>query len=410
MRKMSLVTKILIGLILGVVVGIIFGKQATIVKPLGDLFMRLINMIIAPLVLSTLVVGTASLGDIKRLGRIGGKTIAYYLITTAVAVVIGLILATVVQPGVGLQLPLPAAQKVTEIPSVINTFLAIIPTNPIQALASATMLQIISFALFLGIAIALVGEKGQPLLNVFDSLAEVMYRITGMVMAFAPIGVFGLMAPTVGTYGLKVLLPLISLIIVVAVGCILHAIIVYSATVSILARVSPLKFFRGSFEATMVAFSSCSSSGTLPITMKCAEKNLGVSSKICSFVLPLGATINMDGSALYQGVCALFIAQVYGIHLGVSQMLMVILASTLGSIGAAGVPGAGLIMLTMVLGAVGLPLEGMALVAGVDRVLDMFRTSINVTGDLSAAVVIAASEKEIDRTVFQPGTNQLSAK
>jgi len=409
MKKMSLVTKILIGLILGVVVGIFFGKQAAIVKPLGDLFMRLINMIIAPLVLSTLVVGTASLGDLKRLGRIGGKTLAYYLLTTAIAVVIGLVLATVIQPGVGLNLPLPAAQKVTEIPSVINTFLAIIPTNPIQALASGTMLQIISFALFLGIAIALVGEKGQPLLKVFDSLAEVMYRITGMVMAFAPFGVFGLIAPTVGTYGLSILLPLMKVIIVVAIGVVLHEVFVYSAAVSILARISPLKFFRGSLEAMMVAFSSCSSSGTLPVTMKCAEENLGVSPKIASFVLPLGATINMDGTSLYLGVAALFVAQVYGIHLGVSQMLMVVLTATLGSIGAAGVPGAGLIMLTMVLSSVGLPLEGMALVAGVDRVLDMMRTSCNVTGDISCAVVIAASEKELNRTASGPVTN-LSAK
>ena len=409
MKKMSLVTKILIGLILGVVVGIFFGKQAAIVKPLGDLFMRLINMIIAPLVLSTLVVGTASLGDLKRLGRIGGKTLAYYLLTTAIAVVIGLVLATVIQPGVGLNLPLPAAQKVTEIPSVINTFLAIIPTNPIQALASGTMLQIISFALFLGIAIALVGEKGQPLLKVFDSLAEVMYRITGMVMAFAPFGVFGLIAPTVGTYGLSILLPLMKVIIVVAIGVVLHEVFVYSAAVSILARISPLKFFRGSLEAMMVAFSSCSSSGTLPVTMKCAEENLGVSPKIASFVLPLGATINMDGTSLYLGVAALFVAQVYGIHLGVSQMLMVVLTATLGSIGAAGVPGAGLIMLTMVLSSVGLPLEGMALVAGVDRVLDMMRTSCNVTGDISCAVVIAASEKELNITASGPVTN-LSAK
>lgn len=400
MKKMSLVTKILIGLILGVLAGVIFGKNAAIVKPIGDLFIRLINMIIAPLVLSTLVVGTASLGDIKRLGRIGGKTIAYYLSTTAFAVVIGLALAIVFKPGVGLNLPLPAAQAVKEMPTLVNTLLAIIPTNPIQAMASGTMLQIISFALFLGIAIALVGEKGQPLLKVFDSLAEVMYRITGMVMAFAPFGVFGLIAPTVGTYGLSVLLPLMKLIAVIAAGAILHMVVVYSSAVWTLARVSPLRFFRGISEAILVAFSTCSSSGTLPASMKCVEKNIGVSPKIASFVLPLGATINMDGSAIYQGVAALFIAQVYGIQLGMTQMLMIILVSTLGSIGAAGVPGAGIIMLTMVLGSVGLPLEGMALVAGVDRILDMFRTSCNVTGDLAATVIIGASENELDRTIL----------
>lgn len=399
MKRMSLVTKIAIGLIAGVIVGLIFGKQAAVVKPLGDLFLRLIKMIIVPLVLSSLVVGTASLGDTRRLGRIGGKTILYYLSTTAVAVVIGLALALIIKPGLGLGIPIPTTANVTKVPSVIDTLLAIIPTNPVQAFLDANMLQIISFAIFLGIAITVIGEKGQPLLKVFDSLAEAMYRVTGMVMEVAPFGVFGLIAPIVGTYGPQVLLPLLKLIIVVGVGCILHAIVVYSSLVSVIAKMSPVKFFRGGIEAILVAFSTCSSSGTLPVSMRCAEEKLGVSPKICSFTLPLGATVNMDGSALYQGVCALFIAQVYGIDLSAGQMLMVVLASTLGSIGAAGVPGAGLIMLTMVLTTVGLPLEGMALVAGIDRILDMFRTSINVCGDLCGSVVIASTENELNRDI-----------
>lgn len=400
MKNMSLVTKIAIGLIAGIIVGLIFGKQATIVKPLGDLFLRLIKMIIVPLVLSSLVVGTASLGDTRRLGRIGGKTILYYLSTTAVAVVIGLILAIIIKPGLGLQIALPTTANAAKIPSVIDTLLAIVPTNPIQAFLDANMLQIITFAIFLGIAITVIGEKGQPLLKVFDSLADVMYKITGMVMAVAPYGIFGLIAPIVGTYGPQVLLPLLKLIVVVGVGAILHALIVYSSLVSVIAKVGPVKFFRGAMEAILVAFSTCSSAGTLPVSMRCAEDKLGVSPKVYSFTLPLGATVNMDGSALYQGVCALFIAQVYGIDLSAGQMLMVVLASTLGSIGAAGVPGAGLIMLTMVLNAVGLPLEGLALVAGIDRILDMFRTSINVCGDLCGSVVIASTEKELDRQIL----------
>ncbi|WP_096552006.1 dicarboxylate/amino acid:cation symporter [Ureibacillus thermosphaericus] len=393
MRKIGLLTQILIAFVLAIIVGVIVGPSIEVVKPLGDLFLRLIKFIIVPLVLASLVIGIAGTGDIKRIGRMGGITFAYYLITTAIAVIIGLILANIFKPGSGLNLTISEeAAEPKEVPGAIDTLLNIIPTNPIQSLVDANMLQIIFFALFLGVAIALVGDRAKPVYDFFDGLAEIMYKITHIVMKVAPIGIFGLIAPVVGQYGASVLLPLIKLILVVYVGCILHALIVYSSSVKFLANYSPVKFFKGILPASLVAFSSSSSSATLPITIQNTEENLGVSKKVSSFVLPLGATINMDGTALYQGVCVLFIAQFLGVDLSFTQQLIIVLTATLASIGTAGVPGAGLIMLTMVITAVGLPLEALALVAGVDRVLDMIRTSTNVTGDASAAVVVQAFE------------------
>lgn len=402
MKKMQLSTKILIGLVAGIVVGALLQGAPDVantwIKPFGTLFLNLIKMIIVPLVLASLVVGACGLGDVKKLGRIGGKTLAYYLLTTAFAVTLGLILANIFKVGAGFTLPADIkAAEAKEIPKFINTLLNIIPTNPIKAMADGNMLQIIAFALFLGGGIVVLGDKGKPLYNFFDSLAEACYKITGGIMNFAPYAVFALIVPVVATNGPKVLLPLISVVLAVYIGCIIHAVLVYSSTVSGFAKISPLKFFKGIFPAQAIAFTTCSSSAALPVNMKCTEENLGVSKGISSFVLPLGATINMDGTALYQGVCALFIANVYGIDLSVSQQFTIVLTATLASIGTAGVPGAGLIMLTMVLQTLGLPLEGLALVAGIDRILDMARTTVNITGDAACSIVIAASEKELDR-------------
>ncbi|QQE75445.1 dicarboxylate/amino acid:cation symporter [Brevibacillus composti] len=394
--KMNLVTKILVAFVIAIIVGIIAGPGAEVVKPLGDLFLRLIKFIIVPLVLASLVTGVASTGDIKKLGRMGGKTIVYYLATTALAVILGLLIATVLSPGSGLELkPEAAKTEAAEAPGIIDTLLAIVPTNPIAALVQGDMLPIIFFAIFLGIGISMVGQKAQAVQTWFEQFAEVMYKITNIVMKFAPIGVFGLVAPIVGKHGLAVLLPLSKVIFGVAIGCILHAAIIYSLSVKLFAKMNPLTFFKGIAPAGMIAFSTSSSSGTLPVTIQNVENNLGVSKRVSSFVLPLGATVNMDGTALYQGVCALFVAQFYGMDLSFAQHMTIVLTATLASIGTAGVPGAGLIMLTMVLTSVGLPLEGIALIAGVDRILDMFRTSVNVIGDASAAVVVAASEGEL---------------
>jgi len=399
---MQLSTKILIGLAAGILAGILLQGSPDVanvwIKPFGTLFLNLIKMIIVPLVLASLVVGTCGLGDVKKLGRIGGKTMAYYLLTTAFAVILGLILANIFSVGAGYVLPSDVkAAEASKMPSVVDTLLNIIPTNPIKAASDGNMLQIIAFALILGSGIVVLGDKGKPVFDFFDSLAEISYKITGGIMAFAPYAVFALITPVVASNGPKVLLPLLSVIVIVYVGCALHAALVYSGTLMVFAKFSPMKFFKGIFPAQAIAFTTCSSSATLPVNMQCTEENLGVPKSICSFVLPLGATINMDGTALYQGICALFIANVYGLELTIAQQATIVLTATLASIGTAGVPGAGLIMLTMVLQTVGLPLEGLALVAGIDRILDMARTTINITGDSACAVIIAASENELDR-------------
>jgi len=400
----KLTTKIFIGLIAGIIVGLFFTGNPDVAKtfiaPIGTLFLNLIKMVIVPLVFSSLIVGAASTGDVRTLGRIGGKTLGYYLITTAVAIVIGLILGGIIQPGAGISIPVGVeAATNQETPSVISTLINIIPSNPLKGLLDGNMLQIIVFALFLGIGVtSLPEDKGRPFMDFSESLAEIMYKITSFIMKFAPYGVFGLITPVVAVNGPSVLLPLIKVIIAVYLGCLLHAAIVYSSAVKILGKIKPFNFFKGIAPAAITAFTTCSSSGTLPVTIKSVKDNFKVSDKVASFVLPLGATINMDGTALYQGVCALFIAQVYGISLTAPQILTIVLVATLGSIGTAGVPGAGMIMLTLVLKAVNLPLEGIALVAGIDRILDMARTCVNVIGDASATIVVAASENEFEAT------------
>jgi Na+/H+-dicarboxylate symporter len=392
--KKNFMLQIAVGFVLAVIVGVFMGEKASFFQPLGDLFLRLIKFIIVPLILSTIVVGITSAGDIKKLSRLGGKTIVYYLATSLIAVTIGLGAGVIFSPGTGLDITLnETAAAAKESPGVIATLLNIIPTNPIEALATGSVLQIIFFAIFLGIGIIAVGEKAAPVQHFFESLAEVMYKITGMVMKLVPIGIFGLLAPIVGTYGISVLLPLIKIILAMVVAAVIHVVVVYSFAVKTLGKMSPLHFFKGIFPAAAVAFSTCSSSGTLPVTMKNTEENLGVSKETSSFILPLGATVNMDGTAIYLGIASLFIAQYFGIELSITQMLMVALVATLASIGAAGVPGAGMVMLTMVLSSVNLPLEGIALVAGIDRILDMVRTSVNVIGDASACVVVENSER-----------------
>ena len=400
---MNLLTQILIAFIVAIILGIVVGESISVIAPLGDLFLRLIKFIIAPLVLSTLIIGVASIGDPQSLGRVGGKTIIYYMITTDIAIAIGLSFAYIVSPGKGLSIDVGEVEEVevNESEGIIDTFLNIVPTNPFEALANADILQIIFFAVFVGLAITLIGDKAKPVQTFFESFSEIMFKITDIVMRFAPIGVLGLVAPIVGEYGPSVLLPLLKVILAVAIACIVHAIVVYSLSAKIFANMNPLVFFKGIAPAALVAFSTASSAGTLPVTMKNTKENLGVSNKISSFVLPLGATINMDGTAIYQGVAVVFIAQFYGLDLTFMQLLTVVITTVLASVGTAGVPGAGMIMLAMVLGAVGLPLEGIALIAGIDRVLDMFRTTANIVGDASAAVVVAGTEGEIDRSVFE---------
>lgn len=403
--KFSLVTQIFIAFVLAIILGSVFGSSIDFLQPLGDLFLRLIKFIIAPLILSTLVVGVASSSNPQQLGRMGLKTVAYYLVTTAVAIVIGLVVAFAMSPGKGLDistegLAVPDISTAEE-QSTITTILNIIPENPFDALASGNILQIIFFALFIGLAITFVGEKAQPVYRFFEGFSEVMFKITGIIMKVAPIGILGLLAPIVGQYGLSVLLPLLKVILAVFIACIIHAIVVYSSAVKVFGDMHPLKFFKGISPAALVAFSTASSAGTLPVTIKNTNENLGIPNKVTSFVLPLGATVNMDGTAIYQGVAVIFIAQFFNLNLSLMELLTVVLVTVLASIGTAGVPGAGLIMLTMVLTSVNMPLEGIALIAGIDRILDMMRTSVNIIGDASAAVVVAGSERKRENRMLK---------
>ena len=392
--------KIVIGMILGITVGIIFGEDAVILKPIGSLFVNTIKMLIVPLVFCSIIVGITSMQDTSKMGRIGFKAVLFYLLSTAVAITIGLLLGNLLQPGAGLELVAQQAETVKATPSLADTLVALVPTNPIGALAQGHILQIIVFAVALGVSLTLIGEKGKPAVAVFESLAEAMYKLTDLVMKLAPYGVFALMAWVAGKYGLTLLLPLMKVIGAVYLGSILHVLGVYSALILFIAKLSPVQYFRGIVDAQVVAFTTTSSAGTLPVSMKCAREKLGVSKGVTSFVLPLGATINMDGTALYQGVTTLFVAQAFGIDLGMPEYLTIILTATLASIGTAGVPGAGLIMLTLVLTTVGLPVEGVALIAGIDRILDMARTTVNISGDIAASVIIAKSENELDTSIY----------
>ena len=399
--RMALWKKILIGMILGMVTGVVMGPEAELLKPIGTLFINAIKMLIVPLVFCSLVVGVTSMEDTRKLGRIGLKSLVLYLGTTAVAISIGLGMGALFTPGAGANMVAgEAAVAAKEAPSLVTTLLNMIPKNPVDALAAGNILQIIVFALGLGIALNLSGEKGKPAAQVFESLAEGMYKLTELVMKLAPYGVFGLMAWVAGKYGIDILLPLIKVVAVVYLGSVIHVVVFYSGAISLLGRLNPVRYLKGLINPAAVAFTTTSSSGTLPATIKAAREEMGVSKGISSFVLPLGATINMDGTALYQGVCALFIAQAFGIDLAFSDYLLIIMTSTLASIGTAGVPGAGLIMLSLVLTTVGLPMEGLAIIAGIDRILDMARTSVNVCGDLMVSVLVGKSERELDEAVY----------
>jgi len=413
--KIQLHTKILLGLLLGVVLGVLANRLAfsgfviSYVKPVGSVFIRLISMVVVPLVFASLLVGTASLDDIRKLGRIGAKTLAYYLCTTVIAVSLGLLLANTLKPGAGLSDQVrtqlvrtgseqPDAPPQTDIKqlTVSDVIWNIVPANPIKAFVEGNMLQIIFFAIFMGVCLTLIApERRQPVISFFEGVNDVMIQMVHIIMRIAPYGVFALVAAVVADFGLAILPALLRYSAVVMLGLILHTAIVYSAAIKIFSRQRVAAFFRGIRPAQLIAFSSSSSSATLPVTMECTERNLGVSRKICSFVLPLGATINMDGTALYQGVATVFLAQVYGMDLSLAQQMTIVLMATLASVGTPGTPGVGIITLAIVLKSVGVPLEGIAIILGVDRILDMCRTVVNITGDASCAVIVASSENEI---------------
>ncbi|MBM6619643.1 dicarboxylate/amino acid:cation symporter [Bacillus suaedaesalsae] len=411
-----LTRNIIIALILGLLLGFVFNFFAPdffadylnpyILYPLGTLFLNLIKMLVVPLVLISITLGVAGLGDPKKLGRIGAKTIGFFLVTTTVAIVLAIAVGYIMKPGASGNFDTSNAQfEAAEAPSFVDTLLAIIPTNPIDAMSTGNMLQIITFAVFIGLALAVLGDKTKGILNLFEQANEVMMYLVHLVMKLAPAGAFALIASAVGKQGWDAFQVMGLYFIAVLVALLIHVVVAYGGLVSFLGKMNPWKFFKGFTPAMSVAFSTSSSSATLPVSMETAQNNLGVPKSVSSFVQPLGATINMDGTAIMQGVATVFIAQVYGVDLTMSQLLMVVLTAVLASIGTAGVPGVGLIMLAMVLKAVNLPVEGIALIIGIDRLLDMTRTAVNITGDAACAVIVAKSEEKHTTTDSNQGVS-----
>ncbi|ARS54003.1 dicarboxylate/amino acid:cation symporter [Kushneria konosiri] len=392
--------KIMAGLVLGILVGWLLGDHAQWLSPIGTLFINAIKMLIVPLVFTSLISGIVSMGDPAKMGRIGGKAVALYLVTTAFAIALGLLAASILQPGVGVDMQMDNSVTPGEAPTLTEILVGLVPTNPINAMVEGNILQIIVFAIALGISLVLIGERGQPAIKVINSVAEALYKLTSLIMACAPVGVFALIAVVAGQYGLAVLLPLLKVIGVVYLACILHVLLIYSGMLALLARLNPRRYLTGSLDAIVVAFSSASSAGTLPVSIRCAREKLGISQGVSGFVLPVGATINMDGTALYMGVVALFVAQLTGTDLTTTDYIMIVLTGTLASIGTAGVPGAGLIMLSIVFAQTNLPLEALGLIAGIDRILDMARTAVNVSGDLMVTTLVGKSEREIDLDIY----------
>ncbi|MFC0523878.1 dicarboxylate/amino acid:cation symporter [Pontibacillus salicampi] len=402
---MSLTKKILIGMVLGIIVGLglnaIGGSvqdvlQQYVLFPLGQIFVKLIKMLVVPIVVVSLVLGTAGISDPKKLGRLGFKTIAFFLVTTAVALTLALSLGAIFQPGAG-GTPIEAGEfNAEEAPSVVDTLLNIIPTNPIDAMAQGEMLQVIAFSIIIGFGLSQIGEKGNRIYTLFEQANELLMYLVHIVMKFAPYGAFALIGEAIASQGGDALLKMFKYMLVVLVALLVHLLVTYGSALSLLGKINPFEFFKKFSPAMIVAFSTSSSSGTLPVSMRTLQDKLNVPKSVSGFVQPLGATINMDGTAIMQGVATMFIAQMYGINLGIGELLTVVLTATLASIGTAGAPGVGLIMLSMVLTAVGLPVEAISLVLAVDRLLDMCRTSVNVTGDAAAAYIIARSEKGRD--------------
>ncbi|KPL61574.1 dicarboxylate/amino acid:cation symporter [Rossellomorea vietnamensis] len=403
--KFNLTTKIITALILGAVVGLIlniFAKDLFdildpyLFTPLGKIFLNLISMLVVPIVFLSIVLGSAGLGDPKKLGRIGLKTIVYFLVTTCIAIVIGLTLAYIIDPGLveGIDASQSEGFKTEKAPPVGETLMNIIPKNPLTAMTEGNMLQIIAFAIFIGFGLTALGEKTKGILKLVEQGNDLMMYLVTLVMKFAPYGTFGLIASAIGSQGSSALKAMWLYFIVVLAALLVHAFITYGGTILLLAKKNPIWFFKNFSPAMSVGFSTSSSNATLPISMDVAQQRLGVSKPVSSFVQPLGATINMDGTAIMQGVATVFISQVYNVDLSLEQLITVVLTAVLASIGTAGVPGVGLILLAMVLSSVNLPVEGIGLILGIDRLLDMARTSINISGDAACALFVSESEKK----------------
>ncbi|WP_035618825.1 dicarboxylate/amino acid:cation symporter [Lacticigenium naphthae] len=403
MKKVGLTTRIFIGLLLGVIVGILLQDQVAIantIQAVGDIYIRLIKMIMIPLVFSSLVLGVANVSDLAKIGRVGIKTLIIFMGTTTVAITIGLIVSSILEPGSQMNLVASQPNEGIESVSFIETIVTIVPDNFIVAVMDSNMLQIIFFALILGMGIVKSQEKGAALKDVIESVSVVIHNITSMIMELTPFGVFGLIVPVVANNGLDVLLPLSKIIVAFYIAVILQLFVTYGLLIKFGTDYSIKEFFKKIMPAQLVGFTTCSSSATLPVSLRCTQEDLKMSKDVSGFVLPLGATINMDGSALYLGITALFTAQAFGIDLTLMNQITIVLTAVLSSIGVAGIPGSGMIVLSMVLASVGLPVEAIGLIAGIDRILDMGRTLINVTGDAVTAAVIDKSEQKETQTAL----------
>lgn len=397
-KKLSLFVRVMIGFALGIILGLILGPQASAINFLGTILVRLLNMVVAPLVLCLLICAAADVGDYKTLGKIGIKTVVIFILSTAVAVVIGLSFAYLFNVGTGVTLSVETVATSDDIviPSALDTLINIIPNNPFASLSEANLLQIIFFALIFGFALTKLGNKGKHVLDFFRGCGDVVKEITNIVLEFTPIGVMGLMANVVGKNGIGILLPYGKTIIAMYLACFVFTFVVQGIImVGLIGRTSPKRFFKEMKEAALFIFATCSSVATIPLTLA-GTKRLGVSDKVANFVVPFGSVMNMNGTAIYEAIAVVFTAQIFGIELTMMQLVLIMLSATLASIGTAGVPGSGLVMLTIVLTSVNLPLEAVGLLAGIDRILNMARVVPNILGDAAAAVIVARTGGEMD--------------
>ncbi len=406
-----------LGLILGIVLNVFDLQKNAFVNAhilngalgvVGDIFIRSLKLLVVPLVFVSLVCGTAAMDDVRKLGKIGLKTVGLYLLTTCIAISIAMALAFIFKPGVGIT-PSGAEDYVAkEAPTIWQVITDMFPTNPVSAMAEGNMLQIIVFAILFGLAMVVSGKAGQRVLDLFTDLNEIVLNLVMVLMLIAPFGVFAKITIVFAEQGTAAILELGKYFMLVILALLIHAVIVYPVLLKAMSGLSPVQFLRNFYKVQIFAFSTASSNATLPITLETTEKKLGVQNSVASFTIPLGATINMDGTAIMQGVATVFIAQLSGIDLSLSQILMVVVTATLASIGTAGVPGVGLVMLAMVLNQVGLPVEKISLIVGIDRVLDMLRTAVNVTGDAAVTCIVAKSEGQLDEELYNADPDAVS--
>ena len=412
-QKMSLTMKIMIAMGLGIVFGVILNTinndflnthlVAGFFGMVGKMFVNALKMLVVPLVFFSLLGGVTGIGDIRVLGRVGSKSFGLYLFTTALAITVALVLATLIGPGRGFDMTGidTSGVNAAEAPTVWNVFAGIVPTNPIQAFAAGEMLQVIFYTIILGIAVLMLGGKSKPFIEACDYMNDVMMKIVDLVMRAAPYGVFALITKTFAEQGIGLFLPVMAYVVTLVAALMIHLFITLPTMLKVLSGLNPITFMKKMRSAQIFAFSTASSNATIPITYQCATERVGCDESVASFCIPFGATINMDGTAIMQGVATVFLANVYGIDLGLAGYVTVIGMAVLASIGTAGVPGVGLVMLTMVLGQVGLPIEGIAIILGVDRLMDMIRTAVNITGDAVVTSIVAKGEGKLDMEVFE---------